>query len=192
MGLRASSGSSVNKRHQPAGPPTLDYGSYFGEKPKCTWSESQEICSTLTSRQLILLTSSGAVSESGRLAETVGWGGHKGNLSPRNAFCFMETCPHLRGKTNREAVCSLGTEKMNNGNLWTYLVFWIQPMAQKSEQLGSHLIQGCYNNRRRRAPSEGRWGNVLPPRKRRPLASSCPLASVPLKGNGCPVGSSRK
>ncbi|KAL0615693.1 Zinc finger protein [Plecturocebus cupreus] len=30
-----------------------------------------------------------------------------------------------------------------NGNLWTYLAFWIQPMAQKSEQLGSNLIQGC-------------------------------------------------
>lgn len=34
MGLRASSGSPVNKSPPPAGPPTLDYGSYFGGEKK--------------------------------------------------------------------------------------------------------------------------------------------------------------
>lgn len=41
----APSGVPTDKSHQPPGPPTLDQGNYF-EKKHCTWSESQEICST--------------------------------------------------------------------------------------------------------------------------------------------------
>lgn len=62
-GLRASSGSPISKSPPPAGPPTLDYGSYFGGEKKMYLSESREIFSTQTSGQLTLLTSSGAVRE---------------------------------------------------------------------------------------------------------------------------------
>lgn len=45
------------------------------------------------------------------LAGTVGWGGWEESPSPQNAFCFMATCPHLRGKIDREAVFLLAWNK---------------------------------------------------------------------------------
>lgn len=109
MGLRVSAGSPIDKSIQ-------SYTHWATEailwgEGECTLSESQEMFSTQTSGQLILLSSPGAASDGEAPAETVGWGGRKGGPSPSHAFCFMATCPHLQGKKDGEAVFLLAGNK---------------------------------------------------------------------------------
>lgn len=74
----------------------------------------------------------------------------------------------------------LGMEYVTNENLQTRLASWIQPMAQKSEQLGSNLIegteiigrQGHHSREVEEGAAPGEAGQ-LPPQPR-PLASLLP------------------
>lgn len=77
-------------------------------------------------------------------SDTTGWLGQRvgGQHGPgrRKAVCFMATCPHFKAEL-REKLFSSWHGAHDRWNLQTYLAFRMQPVAQKSEQLGSNLLR---------------------------------------------------
>lgn len=125
-------------------------------------------------------------------AEQVGWEAIKRAQALRMPSALWRPVHTLKAKWTEELFSSWQWNKWPvgiSGLIWPFgsnqwprnqnsLVFISSRAVKVIRRGGLHL--------------EGRWRNVLPPRKRRQLASSRPLSFVPLKGNWCPVGSSRK